>query len=189
MGRVFSPAPMTVTGSRRALDLTLRIATPADAALLAELGERTFRETFAADNRPEDMAAYLASHYSPALQERELREPHRFFLIAEVGGAPAGFALLEEVKPEPGVPGGRPLHVARLYVDKPFHGAGVGAALMQRCLDEARARGHDVLWLGVWERNFRARAFYARWGFTEVGETMFPLGGDIQRDLVLAISL
>ena len=58
--------------------------------------------TFAADNRPEDMAAYLASHYSPELQERELRDPSRFFLLAEVEGTPAGFALLDEGAAAPG---------------------------------------------------------------------------------------
>jgi GNAT superfamily N-acetyltransferase len=173
----------------RSSDVVLRLATPADAALLAELGARTFRDTFAADNRPEDMEAYLASHYSPELQERELRDPSRFFLLAEVEGTPAGFALLDEGAAEPGVSGRRPLHVDRLYVDRPFLGAGVGTALMQRCFDEARARGHDVLWLCVWERNFRARAFYERWGFTEVGETTFVLGSDAQRDLVLSIPL
>ena len=47
---------------------------------------------------------------------------------------------------------------------------------MRRCLEEGRARGHDVLWLGVWEHNARARAFYARWGFVEVGEMRFLLG-------------
>jgi ribosomal protein S18 acetylase RimI-like enzyme len=51
--------------------------------------------------------------------------------------------------------------------------------------EEGRARGHDVLWLGVWEHNARARAFYARWGFVEVGEMRFLLGSDPQRDLVL----
>jgi diamine N-acetyltransferase len=171
------------------LELAIRTATPADAALLAELGARTFQDTFAADNQPEDMAAYLASHYSPALQAREIEDPQRFYLLAEAAGVPAGFALIQETQPEPGVPGRRPLHVERLYVDSPYQGAGVGAALMRRCLEEARARGHDVLWLGVWERNFRARAFYARWGFTEVGETMFVLGSDTQRDLVLALPL
>jgi GNAT superfamily N-acetyltransferase len=171
------------------LELAIRTATPADAALLAELGARTFRDTFAADNRPEDMAAYLVSHYSPDLQEREIRDPQRAFLLAEAAGVPAGFALIQDIQPEPGVPGRRPLHVERLYVDRPFQGAGVGAALMRRCLEEARARGHDVLWLGVWERNFRARAFYARWGFAEVGETMFVVGSDTQRDLVLALPL
>jgi ribosomal protein S18 acetylase RimI-like enzyme len=46
-----------------------------------------------------------------------------------------------------------------------------------------------VLWLGVWERNARALAFYSRWGFTEVGEMHFLLGNDPQRDLVLALAL
>jgi diamine N-acetyltransferase len=168
---------------------TIRFATPVDAALLAELGARTFRDAFAADNRPEDLAAHLASHYSPALQERELRDPQRSFLLAEAAGTPAGFALLQDIPPEPGVPGRRPLRIERLYVDKSFHGTGVGAALMRRCLEEARARSHDVIWLGVWERNFRARAFYARWGFAEVGETAFTIGSDTQRDLVLVRSL
>lgn len=167
-------------------DFVIRRATFTDATRLAELGARTFRDTFAADNRPEDIEAYLASHYSPDLQERELTEASNCFLLAEAEGTPAGYALLTETAPEGGVVGSRPLQVARLYVDKPFLGAGVGAALMRRCIDEARARGHDVLWLGVWDRNFRARAFYARWGFAEVGEMEFLLGSDLQRDLVLA---
>lgn len=56
-------------------------------------------------------------------------------------------------------------------------------------MEEARARGHDVLWLGVWDRNERAIAFYARWGFVEVGEMSFLLGSDVQRDHVLALRL
>ncbi len=81
------------------------------------------------------------------------------------------------------------MNLSRLYVDRPFLGAKVGAALMARCLEEGRARGHDVLWLGVWEHNTRARAFYARWGFAEVGEMSFLLGSDLQHDLVLALKL
>ncbi|HEX8821024.1 MAG TPA: GNAT family N-acetyltransferase [Archangium sp.] len=180
---------MSPTGPRHAPAVIIRTATPTDAPLLAELGARTFRDTFAADNRPEDMEAYLSSHYTPEIQERELRDPSRFFLVAELEGTPAGFALLDKGPAERGVAGQRPLHVDRLYVDKPFLGAGVGGALMRRCFDEARTRGHDVLWLCVWERNFRARAFYERWGFTEVGETTFTLGSDVQRDLVLSIPL
>jgi GNAT superfamily N-acetyltransferase len=79
--------------------------------------------------------------------------------------------------------------LARLYVDRPFLGARVGAALLARCVDIARERGHDVLWLGVWEHNTRAIAFYARWGFTTVGEMIFSLGGDPQRDQVMALRL
>lgn len=164
----------------------VRLATPEDATLLAELAARTFRDTFATDNSPENMAAYVAAHYSPAIQEQELRDPRRCCLLAHVGGAPAGFAYLRDEPVEPGVPGQRPLRLERLYVDRPFLNMRVGALLMRRCLEEAHTRGHDVMWLGVWEHNLRARAFYARWGFSEVGATTFALGDDLQSDLLLA---
>jgi GNAT superfamily N-acetyltransferase len=167
----------------------IRAAVPADAATLAELGERTFRDTFAVHNKPEDMDAFIASHYRPEIQSAELKDPRALYLLAEVAGTPAGFALLREEPPSKGVPGERPLMLVRLYVDRPFLGAKVGGALMVRCLEEARGRGHDVLWLGVWEHNTRALAFYERWGFTEVGEMTFVLGSDLQRDLVLALPL
>ncbi|XXF81413.1 GNAT family N-acetyltransferase [Myxococcaceae bacterium GXIMD 01537] len=167
----------------------IRRATLADAATLTELGARTFRDSFAADNTPEDMEAFLASHYRPEIQEAELKDPRNLYLLAEVSGTPAGFALLRDGARDPSVQAERPLNLSRLYVDRPFLGARVGAALMLRCLEEGRARRHDVLWLGVWERNTRARAFYARWGFTEVGEMHFQLGSDLQRDLVLALTL
>lgn len=169
--------------------LRIRSATLADAATLTGLGARTFRDTFAADNTPEDLEAFLASHYRPELQEAELKDPRNLYLLAEVSGVPAGFALLRDGDREQGVQAERPLNLSRLYVDQPFLGAKVGAALMVRCLEEARARGHDVLWLGVWERNARALAFYARWGFTPVGEMHFLVGSDRQRDLVLALVL
>ncbi|MCY1003867.1 GNAT family N-acetyltransferase [Myxococcus sp. MISCRS1] len=180
---------MTTSDAPRSPRVSIRPATLADAATLTELGERTFRDTFAAENTPENVEAFLASHYSRALQEEELREPRNLYLLAEVDGVPAGFALLCDGAREPSVRAERPVNLSRLYVDRAFLGAKVGAALMRRCLDDARRRGHDVLWLGVWERNTRARAFYARWGFIEVGEMRFVLGTDPQRDLVLALSL
>ena len=180
---------MTPPETRPEHAVKIRPATLADAATLTELGARTFRDTFAADNTPEDVEAFLASHYRPELQEAELKDPRNLYLLAEVSGVPAGFALLRDGALEQGVQAKRPLNLSRLDVDQPFLGAKVGAALMLRCLEEARTRKHDVLWLGVWEHNTRARAFYARWGFTEVGEMHFPLGSDLQRDLVLALAL
>ncbi|MFL5344677.1 MAG: GNAT family N-acetyltransferase [Hyalangium sp.] len=169
--------------------MRIRAAVLADAAVLTELGARTFRDSFAQDNTPEDMEAFLSTHYRPELQEAELRDPRNLYLLAEVSGVPAGFALLRDGVREQGVQAERPLNLVRLYVDRPYLGAKVGAALMARCLEEGRARGHDVLWLGVWEHNTRARAFYSRWGFVEVGEMSFLLGSDPQRDLVLTLKL
>jgi ribosomal protein S18 acetylase RimI-like enzyme len=84
------------------------------------------------------------------------------------------------------VEGPAPLELKRLYVARAWHGRGVAQALMDAALDAARARGARTLWLGVWERNPRAVAFYGKYGFTRVGEHTFLLGADPQTDWVLA---
>ena len=56
-------------------------------------------------------------------------------------------------------------------------------------VDALLERGCDVVWLGVWERNPRAISFYRKVGFAEVGEHVFQLGSDPQRDVVMALTL
>lgn len=167
------------------LDPVIRRAGIADAALLAELGARTFVETFAADNRPEDMAAYLATAFGPEQQVAELTDSHSTFLIAEVDGVAAGYAKIHPGRTPERVTGERPIELVRLYVSQVWLGRGVGAALMRDCLGEARRAGYQTLWLGVWERNNRALAFYRKWDFREVGKHIFQLGDDPQIDILM----
>ena len=56
---------------------------------------------------------------------------------------------------------------------------------MGACLEEAAGGGYETLWLGVWEHNLRAIAFYRRWGFETVGSHTFLLGSDEQTDLIM----
>jgi len=170
-------------------DLTVRRGKADDAGLLAEIGARTFSETFAADNSPEDMAAYLAASFHPAQQAAELADPASAFLIAEVGGSAAGYAKLHAGEPAEGVEGHKPVELVRLYVLPEWLGRGVGAELMRACVDEARQAGHGTIWLGVWERNGRALAFYRKWNFRAVGEHVFHLGSDPQRDILMERAL
>jgi GNAT superfamily N-acetyltransferase len=156
-----------------------------DAAMLAELGARTFVETFAADNRPEDMAAYLAAAFGQEQQLDELADPHSTFLIAEIDGVATGYAKLHPGRTPENVMGERPIELVRLYVSQVWLGRGVGAALMRECLDEAKRAEYQTLWLGVWERNERARAFYRKWNFREVGKHIFQLGDDPQIDILM----
>ena len=169
--------------------LTIRRGILADAVLLSELGARTFSDTFAVDNTPEDLAAYLATSFSVAQQTAELEDPASIFLIAEVDGRAAGYAKLHHGEPERSVEGANPIELVRLYVLREWLGRDIGAQLMRACLDEARQTGHETIWLGVWERNGRAQAFYRKWNFRTVGEHMFPLGSDLQRDLVMERAL
>jgi ribosomal protein S18 acetylase RimI-like enzyme len=163
----------------------VRRASAEDAELLAELGARTFDETFAEDNSPEDMAAYVADSFNVGRLTAELNDPLSVFFIAEVDGSAAGYAKIRAGEAEGGVEGERPVELVRLYVLQEWLGRGVGQALMRRCIDEAREMGFQTIWLGVWERNGRAQAFYRKWDFHEVGEHIFHLGSEPQRDIVM----
>jgi ribosomal protein S18 acetylase RimI-like enzyme len=164
----------------------VRYADSADNHLLAEVGAETFAGTFGPDNTPENMAAYLAASFSPALQAAELADPAVRFLIAERDGTVVGYAKLKfEPAPE-AVGGARPMEICRLYARQAWIGQGIGARLMQACLDEAAAANCDRVWLDVWSRNPRAIAFYRRWGFEVVGSATFWVGNDPQDDYLMA---
>jgi len=160
-----------------------------DAALLAELGARTFSETFAPDNSPADMAAYLVSAFSPAQQALELTDLSSSFLIAETNGVAVGYAMLRSGSVLDSVTDDEPIELVRLYVSRKHLGGGVGAALMRVCINEASRHGHRTLWLGVWEHNHRAQAFYRKWNFHEVGTHIFQLGDDAQTDILMERSI
>ena len=166
-------------------DVKVRRANREDAGLLAELGARTFSETFAADNTAQDMSAYLAASFSVEQQTAELADPGSTFLLAEVGGLAAGYAKLHVGETADGVEAAKPVELVRLYVSGEWLGRGIGEALMRACVEEAQQAGHDAMWLGVWERNGRAQAFYRKWNFRAVGEHVFQLGSDPQRDIVM----
>ena len=169
---------------------TLRDVSVADAARLAEFGARTFRETFAADNSDEDMRAHLDASFSPATQRRELEDPAIDSLVlVDASGRWLGFAQLRAQSSAPGVPPAGSIELWRFYVDQPWHGKGVAGPLMLGAKQRAARRGANSLWLGVWERNSRAQAFYRKHGFEPVGRKTFVVGSDPQTDDVLLCRL
>jgi ribosomal protein S18 acetylase RimI-like enzyme len=159
---------------------------PDDAELLASLGASTFIDTFAADNTPADMTAYVAVSFGEPVQRAELTDPRNVVFFAERDGETVGYAMLRLGPAPEQVQSAAPIEIARLYSVSRWIGAGVGSTLMQRCLDEAASRERSAIWLGVWERNARAIAFYRRWGFTDVGTQTFILGSDVQTDRIMA---
>ena len=170
--------------------MNIRHATEADAVVLAELARRTFYDTFASNNDAGDMAIHLARAYGVERQTSELTDPGMITLIAEEEGAAAiAYAQLRGDHVPDCVGGLRPMELWRFYVSREWHGRGVAQRLMDRVKLEARHHGAQTLWLGVWEKNDRARAFYAKYGFADVGEHIFLFGTDPQTDRVMAAPL
>jgi ribosomal protein S18 acetylase RimI-like enzyme len=175
-----------MTSGAPASSIALRRASPADAARLAAFAATAFSDTFASQNRPEDMASYLGKAFSEELQRAELTDPACTVFLAERDGEIVGYAMVREGAAPSCVPDASAIEIARLYAGQRWIGAGIGALLMQRCLVEATSRGKRTIWLGVWERNVRAIAFYQRWHFAIVGSQSFQLGTDRQNDRVMA---
>ena len=165
--------------------IVVRKATPGDAGALARLAERTFRATFEARNTEEDINAYCRASYGPSLQAAEIADRTVETLVAEDGDGLVGYGQLSWGPAPACVHAARPAEVRRLYVEASWHGRSVAQRLFSELLDRAGTGHADVVWLGVWEHNPRAIAFYEKVGFCRVGAQVFQLGSDAQRDLVL----
>ena len=159
-----------------------------DAMLLSRLGAKTFHDAFAKDNTPENISLYIEKSFSEEIQLNELSRPDIVFLIAELEDEPVGYAKLKMNSHDEAVKGTKVVEVERIYALQEYIGQGVGKELMKACINEARQKGCDSLWLGVWEKNRRAIEFYAKWGFQKVGTHIFMLGDEPQRDFVMELN-
>jgi len=169
--------------------LTIRKANQSDAKQLSQLAETTFRDAFSTANSAEDIALHCRSNYSESIQAVEIANPSMSTLLSEDEDRLVGFAQLRWGATPECVLAKAPGEIQRLYVVSDWHGKGVAQDLMSACIEEMKCRGSDVVWLGVWERNLRAISYYKKFGFVDVGDHVFLLGRDPQRDIVMARSV
>ena len=167
--------------------IVYRDAGPEDAAILADLGRRTFTETFGHLYRAEDLAAFLTTH-SEDKWRAELEDPALSVRLAEEDGAAAAYA---KIGPPtlPFEPQGVSIELRQFYVLEPWQGRGIAPELMAWAIAEARRRGAEDLYLSVFVDNHRARRFYERYGFTFVGTYAFIVGNHADEDHVMRLSL
>jgi len=165
--------------------VTIRRASPADAGRLSDFARRLFEETFAPHNTPEDMDAYLSSAFTPPRQLAEIEDTRSVTLLATQEGALIGYAQLHAGEAPECVPGRPAIELVRFYVDRALHGSGVAQTLMDAVGDAGADRARTI-WLGVWEHNVRAIAFYVKCGFVDVGSHAFQLGSDLQTDRIMS---
>ncbi|MFC7625392.1 GNAT family N-acetyltransferase [Microlunatus sp. GCM10028923] len=150
---------------------------------LRAMARRCFADTFARHYDPEPFGAFLDSVYGPdGGMARDLEDPALRWFVAFGGGAPIGYAKLTPLRapavdPEPGA-----LELQQLYVLKEWHGTGVADRLMEWAL--ATAAEAPEVYLTVFDHNERAKRFYRRYGFSEVGRCTFTLGDRVDDDRI-----
>ena len=156
----------------------IRQAEEKDVADLVRLAISSFRNAFEPNNKKSDVDLYVEEHFSfEYLHAQVLESSNLFLLLFESSTGPAqppiGYAKLRMGPPEDCVTGENPIEIERFYLEASAIGKGFGSVLMQACLDEASRRGYQTVWLGVWEHNGRAIAFYKRWGIQASWRTSF----------------
>lgn len=169
--------------------MLIRHAQKQDAGALAELASRTFHDTFSMYNNAEDMAAHSTVTYGESIQESEILDDQIRTLVVEHESRLIAFAQLRMGPAPEFVPGRTSTEIWRFYVDNPYIGKGVAGSLMKKVAEELRSLESEVAWLGVWEHNLRARAFYRKIGFRDVGSQIYQVGRDPQTDIVMACTV
>lgn len=170
--------------------LQISTVSPTEAAQYARVASETFFEAYRESSEPANMAAHLAREFGERQQYAELVDPAISVLAArEPDGDWAGFAALRSESRAAGVEGASPIEIARFYTRSRWYGRGAAAQLMAAACAFGARRGHDVVWLQVWEHNARARRFYEKSGFRAVGTNPFRFGDEWEDDVVYARAL
>jgi GNAT superfamily N-acetyltransferase len=158
-------------------DTHLRPAVAGDALCIGVLGMQVFLETYAPDGIRPDLAREVLQMLSPEATAAALARDDQRLIVAEREGHLLGFAHWRPGAAHEGVPARRPAELFRLYVLQRFAGLGLGTRLLRAAEEAATATGADTMWLTAWAGNERARAFYPRRGYTDVGTTAYVIEG------------
>jgi GNAT superfamily N-acetyltransferase len=163
----------------------IRRAGSTDAQALAEIGARTFTETFGHLYPPSHLQRFLAEAYSVERARADLADPAKASWLVEKGGDAVGFALAgpsalphPDVTPDCG-------ELKRLYLIKDAQNGGLGARLFAETIAWLQRDGPRTVWIGVWSGNVGGQRFYERHGFVKVGEYGFEVGETVDREFIL----
>jgi len=165
-----------------------RTPTPADASALVALGRETFTATFGHLYPPEDLQTFLEEAHNPETIRTRLADPARRYRVAQAAGQMVGFCHLAPLKlplhdqPAPA------LELSQLYVLPDWLGAGIGPALMDWALEQARGAGVRSLVLSVYSENYRAQRFYQRYGFEKYADYEFHVGRVVDAEYLMCKS-
>ncbi len=156
---------------------------------LQSIGRQTFFETFAEVNTASNMKKYLDEKFNPDKLKSELNTPESEFYFASLHNVVIGYLKLNFGLAQTELKDLNALEIERIYVLKEFHGKRIGQYLYNTALQIATKSKAEYIWLGVWEKNFKAINFYKKNGFAEFDKHIFKLGDDGQTDLMMRLKL
>jgi ribosomal protein S18 acetylase RimI-like enzyme len=170
-------------------EVIIKKASLSDLAALQQIGSTTFVQTFAAHNSEADMAAYLETSYSLEKLTNELNNPFSEFYFACIHEQVVGYLKINTGTAQTEQKDLGAFEIERIYVDAAYLGKRVGQILFEKAIELAKEKNVSYVWLGVWEENHRALAFYKKNGFVPFDKHIFKLGNDAQTDIMMKLAL
>lgn len=170
------------------MSLNVKKASLNDASLLAHIGSTTFYDTFHTFHTKEDMEEYLQTAYSLSTIQKYLQDPSIYYAIAYHQETPVGYLKLKFASTH-ALLKGKQVELEKIYVVDSEFGKGAGKLLMDHALVIAKQHQYEILFLGVWEQNHRAVAFYKKYGFEVFTTRTFQLGQNLCDDFLMKLSL
>lgn len=157
--------------------------------LLQKISIETFNETFADQNTAENMKAYLDKAFRVEKLEQELLNAHSQFYFIYLNEKLAGYLKVNTNAAQTEAMGNDSLEIERIYIRKQYHKQGLGKHLLNKAIDIALEQHNNKIWLGVWEKNKNAIAFYTLMGFKQTGSHTFHMGDEDQMDFIMTKTL
>ena len=167
------------------MEMTITRCTENEWKQLQEISHITFDETFRAQNKPENMESYLTQAFTEEKIKNELSEENSQFFFIYAGEEPAGYLKVNIADAQTEEMGNEALEIERIYILKAFQNRGLGRILFDKTMDIADEMQASKIWLGVWEKNNKAIAFYKKLGFSEYGSHSFYMGDEEQTDIIM----
>lgn len=168
------------------MTINIKKCTLEDLSRLQEISYETFNETFKEQNSPENMEAYLEKAFNLKQLETELSQRSSQFYFVEIDGETAGYLKVNTDEAQTEEMGDEALEIERIYIRSPFQKQGLGKYLFNKALEVAMEQNKKKIWLGVWEKNEKAIAFYKKMGFVQTGAHSFYMGDEEQTDFIMA---
>ena len=162
-----------------------------DLAKLQTISRSTFAQTFDEHNNPEDMQAYLDASFSAEKLLAELNNINSafYFAMEKNSNKIVGYLKVNTGDAQTEKNDLNAFEIERIYVDKAYFGKKVGQLLFDKAIEIANSKKVSYVWLGVWEENHRALAFYTKNGFKAFDKHLFKLGNDVQTDIMMKLTL
>ncbi|MEH7123690.1 GNAT family N-acetyltransferase [Bacillus sp. JJ1532] len=171
------------------MTIKLKKCTHEDLQTLQEISIETFNDTFKDQNSPENMNAYLERAFNLKQLEKELSNMSSEFFFVYFHNEMAGYLKVNTNEAQSEEMGKESFEIERIYIKNKFQKHGLGKYLLNQAMEIAMDRKKKKIWLGVWEKNENAIAFYKKMGFVQTGAHSFYMGDEEQTDLIMTKTL